>query len=681
MHSALLQRPAISSSSPFVARALHDDDLDSTLSSGFILTDPTSLSSSAPDYDGLPPLSPIFPSLDHTSTVSSSPAAMFLSAFSPAVSAAPLPDDEGEQVDGYKLGPIIGFGGFSSIRRAFPLRARERLENEASIWNTLSHENILPLFHSVHTPYADFFFMLFCPAGTLYDILKRDGHPALPHDDAGMMFRQVVRGVRYLHEQMALVHADLKLENVLVDEMGVCRICDFGMTRSFGEEEDVDEDLPALPSAPHGLRNYRSVPDPARLPRTSSLLRSGRGSLKATGHLSHLIHQHSRPRRRESTPLPTHPQSQAPHLHAVYEFPPGSLPYASPELLRRPDADRPYRPHPAQDIWALGVILYALLTGGLPFVDSFEPRLTMKILHGAFDMPKNVGRGAELVLRGCLEASVPQRWTIAAVDDVSWSVGWGTQTDDTSPGSAENELEQLEQMVHETHAQAKRRRSSRSRSRARAHAPLIVPDHDAASDDAVPELEYDPDPMGGPAFARSTSSRSRSTGPFSPFTHAWSEIEMPPSVGPPELALLGTPPVHPAPALAPLERPRGRSHNAPKCREGGRTPSLGVPRSRSSSVAPLSPAIAEMRGRQGMAARPVLTLGLGLSTDVGLGSKRAGSQPPARSTPWALPSRARASVGVSPALSVAFSTPHADGGFVLKSGVASVQRGRSSGRT
>ncbi|KAH9037006.1 kinase-like domain-containing protein [Lactarius pseudohatsudake] len=357
-------------------------------SSSFILTDPATLSSSAPDYDGLPPLSPIFPSLDHTSTVSSSPAAM------------------AEQVDGYKLGPIIGFGGFSSIRRAFSPsggtvavkivrrsdlesdspQARERLENEASLWHTLSHEHILPLFHSVHTPYADFFFMLFCPAGTLYDILKRDGRPALPHDDAGMMFRQVVRGVRYLHEQMALVHADLKLENVLVDEMGVCRICDFGMTRSFVEEEDLDEDLPALPSAPHGLRNYRSVQDPARLPRTSSLLRSGRGSLKATGHLSHLIHQHSRPRRRESTPLPTHPQSQVPHLHAVYEFPPGSLPYASPELLRRPDADRPYRPHPAQDIWALGVILYALLTGGLPFVDSFEPRLTMKILHGRFNV-------------------------------------------------------------------------------------------------------------------------------------------------------------------------------------------------------------------------------------------------------------------------------------------------------
>ncbi len=296
-------------------------------------------------------------------------------------------------------------------------------------------------------------------------------------------------------------------------------------------------------------------------------------------------------------------------------------------------------------------------------------------------MPKNVGRGAELVLRGCLEASVSQRWTIAAVDDVSWSVGWGTETDDSSPGSAENELEQLEQMVRETHARAKKHRSARSGSRCRARPPSTIPDLDAASYDAVPELEYDPEPMGGAAFARSTSSRSRSTGtgPFSPFTHSWSEIEMPPSIGPPELALLGTPPVQPSAALALIERPRGRSYHAAKCREGGRTPSLGAPRSRSSSVAPLSPASAEMRGRQGVGARPVPIIGLGLSTDARLGSKRAGSQPPARSAPWELPSRARASVGVSPALSVAFSTPHADGGFVLKSGVASVPRSHSSG--
>jgi hypothetical protein len=231
-------------------------------------------------------------------------------------------------------------------------------------------------------------------------------------------------------------------------------------------------------------------------------------------------------------------------------------------------------------------------------------------------MPKNVGRGAELVLRGCLEASVPQRWTIAAVDDVSWSVGWGTETDDTSPGSAENELEQ---MVHETNARAKRHRSSRSASRTRTpHPPfpITTPRYDCSGAGIRPRARG----WQRCVFARSTSSRSRSTGtgPFSPCTNAWSEIEMPPSVGPPELALLGTPPAQPAPtlALALVECSRGRSHHAAKCREGGRTPSVGAPRSRSSSVAPLSPASAEMRGRQGVAARPVpALLGLGLSTD------------------------------------------------------------------
>ena len=652
------------------------------------------ISTSAPEastYDGLPPLSPIFPSFDQGS-ISMSPAAMFLSAFSSSASAAPLPDDEGEEVDGYKLGSIIGYGGFSTIRRAYSpsggsvavkivrrsdlasqtnsSQARDRLDNEATIWKTLSHEHILPLFHFSHTPYADFFFMLLCPAGTLYDILKRDGRPALRLDDAGTMFRQVVRGIRYLHEQMGLVHADLKLENVLVDEMGVCRIGDFGMTRSIGEE--IEED-PAAPQADlHATRDQSSsTADSFR-----SLRPRGHRSLKTTAHLSLLYHNNSRPRRRESTPVST----QAPQPHAVYEFPPGSLPYAAPELLHTPDSEHPYRPDPAQDVWALGVMLYALLSGGLPFVDSFEPRLTMKILHGnssrlvlakirlltnfslgAYEMPKNIGRGAELVLRGCLDASVTQRWSIATVDDVSWSVGWDADTDDLCSGTAVRELERL---VHDTRA-----RVQKPISRSRGRAPVAF-ERDIASEDAVPELEDDAEPTRD-RFGRSTSSRSRSTGTgaFSPFTNAWSEMEMP-SVGPPELTLPGT---H---ARPPLERPRGRYPI--KSSVGGKRSSTDPARSISPSIEAISPIGSGMRGRRGSDGpnvRPPPTLGLGLSSAY---PKRAGSQPPRHSAPWAVPSRARASVGVSPALTVAISTPH-DGSFVLKTGMDSV-RSRSVGR-
>jgi len=77
--------------------------------------------------------------------------------------------------------------------------------------------------------------------------------------------------------------------------------------------------------------------------------------------------------------------------------------------------------------------LYALLTGRLPFADSFEPRLQMKILHGAFEMPTDIGPAAERVLAGCLDMNVASRWTIAMVDEDAWGIGWNSG--DSSPTS------------------------------------------------------------------------------------------------------------------------------------------------------------------------------------------------------------------------------------------------------
>jgi hypothetical protein len=282
---------------------------------------------------------------------------------------------------------------------------------------------------------------------------------------------------------------------------------------------------------------------------------------------------------------------------------------------------------------------------------------------GAFEMPKNVGRGAELVLCGCLEASVTQRWTIAAVDDVSWSVGWGSDTDNSCSGLAECEFER---MVHETRTCAQ---GPASRSASCVHS---VVSERVTSEDAVPELEDDADPVRG-NFTRSTSSRSRSTGtgPFSPFTNTWSEIEMP-SIAPPELPLPGTL-TRPSP-----ERSRGR-HASKGSVSGRRESSAGLARSTSPSVEPLSPTSAERRGRKRTEAprgQPPPTLGLELNTER---PKRAGSQPARHSTPWAMHLRTGTSVGVSPALSVALPTPHDDCEFALKTGTASI-RSRSVGR-
>lgn len=319
-----------------------------------------------------------------------SPAAMFLSVFTPTAKPN-SPDAEGEVVSGFTLGPVIGHGAFSIIRRASSAsggtvavkivrkadilkqpnsaKVRRQLAHEADIWTSLSHEHILPLFSAVNTSYADYFFTLFCPAGSLFDILKRDGRPALPQDDAGMMFRQVVRGLRYLHEDVCLVHRDVKLENVLVDESGVCRITDFGLSRSIGQldEDDIEEQVLSQDAGGAGVQRAMSVSV------STHTRRQTKPSLPT--HPSLIRNQPARHRNSTSTA----------QVDVSYVCQPGSLPYAAPELFKPSLSSNPHLPHPSQDIWAAGILLHTLLTGKLPFSDSFEPRLQIKIMHSKFD--------------------------------------------------------------------------------------------------------------------------------------------------------------------------------------------------------------------------------------------------------------------------------------------------------
>jgi serine/threonine protein kinase len=186
-----------------------------------------------------------------------------------------------------------------------------------------------------------------------------------------MMLRQVVRGIRYLHEGARLVHGDLKLENVLVDEMGICRIADFGMSRKIGSLDDGSEDN----EEPEHHSNHLATGNTSIHRAVSLTVPSSKKHTPNHLQLNHTINHHNNTRHRNSTST----------IEPTHSFQPGSLPYAAPELLL-PQTSGALRPHPSQDIWALGVMLYTLLTGRLPFSDPFEPRLQMKILNGMFQL-------------------------------------------------------------------------------------------------------------------------------------------------------------------------------------------------------------------------------------------------------------------------------------------------------
>ncbi|CCH63098.1 hypothetical protein TBLA_0J01000 [Henningerozyma blattae CBS 6284] len=111
----------------------------------------------------------------------------------------------------------------------------------------------------------------------------------------------------------------------------------------------------------------------------------------------------------------------------------GSLPYASPELL---DDDVGYLSQgPGADIWALGVTIYAMLLGRLPFKHEFESRLKAQILAGKYDkaplrevcnMDKPIRRNSATqfeqfpnlysVVSHCLLVDVDQRWSLDMIN-------------------------------------------------------------------------------------------------------------------------------------------------------------------------------------------------------------------------------------------------------------------------
>ena len=337
---------------------------------------------------------------------SASPATAFLSKFAiNREEPAPEPDSEGQEVGEYVLGRQLGFGGFSVVREAYTLEGDERIcravkvvrkqipgrgeteneqlqaefEHEVSLWRCLGHRNILPLIEVYETGIATFCFTKLNTGGTLFDLV-RVNRQGLSRDLSRRYAYQLASAIRYLHEDVRVVHRDIKLENCLIDvsdpdvakDGGNLLLCDFGLA------EFVTNDI------------VRGSPDPYE--RTA-----GRPPPKNIG-----------------------PSGSSTSIA-------GSLQYASPELIVSPTGFL----SSVVDVWAFGVVMYALLVGDLPFQHTFQPKVQMMILAGewnaeALETAKGVvGYEDEVseLMCGCLDMQSEQRWTIGQVLACRWLKG------------------------------------------------------------------------------------------------------------------------------------------------------------------------------------------------------------------------------------------------------------------
>ena len=302
---------------------------------------------------------------------SASPASLFLARYSPA-SPLPMPDDEGQEIGDYVLGKEIGYGGFSLIREAFTLSGDTRIsravkivrrsvsgknehenealqaefEHEVEIWRRLSHKYILPLIAVYNTGFATFAITQLNTGGTFFDVVRNNRSGIEPRLARRYTF-QLAAAIRYLHEDMHIVHRDLKLENCLVDRSGPdsdetggkLLLCDFGLADYITSDSNIV-------SAPQTSHHHSQFQGAGHDPRTPST-------------------------------VPSYALGPSDTSTSIA----GSLPYAAPELL---ESDQGILSTTA-DMWAYGVVCFALIVGKLPFNDSFAPRLRMMILGDNWD--------------------------------------------------------------------------------------------------------------------------------------------------------------------------------------------------------------------------------------------------------------------------------------------------------
>lgn len=346
---------------------------------------------------------------------SMSPANAFLSRFA-REELPPEPDSEGQEVGEYVLGKQVGFGGFSTVKEAYTLEGDERIcravkivrkqlpgkeereneqlqaefEHEVGLWRCLAHRNILPLIEVYDTDFATFCFTKLNTGGTLFDLV-RVNRQGINRDLTRRYAYQLASAIRYLHEDVRVVHRDIKLENCLIDfsdpsnaeDGGNLLLCDFGLA------EFVTHDI------------GRNSPDP--YDRASD-----------------------RPPPRNIGPSETSTSIA------------GSLQYASPELIMSPAGFL----SSVVDVWAFGVVIYALLVGDLPFQHMFQPRVQAMILAGHWNVealevaPGVVGYEEEVLelMGGCLEMQSESRWTIAKVIDCRWLLGCQEMLEENSEG-------------------------------------------------------------------------------------------------------------------------------------------------------------------------------------------------------------------------------------------------------
>ncbi|KAH7436627.1 hypothetical protein KP509_05G028600 [Ceratopteris richardii] len=128
---------------------------------------------------------------------------------------------------------------------------KSRVLQEVRTLHSLDHPNVLKFFAWYETSAHLWLVLEYCVGGDLLTLLRQDSR--LPEESIHDFARDLVNALQFLHSK-GVIYCDLKPSNILLDENGRLKLCDFGLARRL---PDISKNsVQQLPQSKRGTPCY-----------------------------------------------------------------------------------------------------------------------------------------------------------------------------------------------------------------------------------------------------------------------------------------------------------------------------------------------------------------------------------------------------------------------------------------
>lgn len=265
------------------------------------------------------------------------------------------------------------------------------------------HHRVVRLLEVLEGPASTHMVLEYAAGGSLQQLIDSDGPLSEPR--ARGLMRSLVEAVQHCHER-CVSHRDIKLENILL-EMLPRQPAATPATEAIAAATTVS-------ASEHGAEAAAVFSPAPRVsvatPATPALcIAAGPPSTPATARIA--------------TPTGAPPLIKLIDfgLSAIWEpgkllaTTCGTLTCMAPEMVR---GER--YAGPAVDIWSMGIALYCMLSGQLPFEGASEKELRRKIIRGQFALPLGVSEEARDLVSRMLTLDPERRISLDEIENHAW---------------------------------------------------------------------------------------------------------------------------------------------------------------------------------------------------------------------------------------------------------------------